>query len=192
MARAMDDRERVQPADRAEWRQWLAAHHDTSPGCWVVTWRRSTGKPVVSYDDLVCEALAYGWIDSTARGLDDERSMQHFGPRKVGSGWSRPNKERLERLFAAGAMAAPGLAVLDAAKADGSWTLLDDVEDLVVPPDLAAAFGRHPGAAETWETFPRSAKRAALVLLVTAKRPETRAKRVEDVARRTAAGERVG
>jgi uncharacterized protein YdeI (YjbR/CyaY-like superfamily) len=188
MARAMDERERVEPAGRAGWRAWLAAHHDTSPGVWVVL--RKGPNPPIGYAELVEEALAYGWIDSTARALDGERRMLHCGPRKAGSGWSRPNKQRIERLLADGLMAPPGLAVLERAKADGSWTLLDDVEELIVPPDLAAAFQRHPGAAEHWAAFPRSAKRMALVSLVTAKRPQTRAKRVEDVARRTAAGER--
>ena len=186
----MGDREQVQPADRAAWRAWLAEHHDSSPGVWVVTWKRSTGRPVLEYGDLVEEALAYGWIDSTARGLDDERTMLHFGPRKVGSGWSRPNKERIDRLLAAGLMAGPGLAVLERAYADGSWTLLDDVENLVVPPDLAAAFDRHPGAAAGWEAFPRSVKRAALERLVHAKRPATRAARIQEIARKAAAGER--
>src|SRR5215203_1082570 len=190
MTRAMGDREQVQPADRAAWRAWLAEHHDSSPGVWVVTWKRSTGRPVVGYEDLVEEALAYGWIDSTARGLDAERTMLHFGPRKVGSGWSRPNKRRIERLLAAGLMAAPGLAALQRAHADGSWTLLDDVENLVVPPDLAAAFDRHPGAAAHWEALPRSVRRAALERLVQAKRPATRAARIEDIAGKAAAGER--
>lgn len=190
MARAMDDRERFQPADRTAWRAWLAEHHDTSPGVWVVTWKRSAGRPVVPYEDLIEEALAYGWIDSTARGLDEERTMLHFGPRRVGSGWSRPNKVRIERLLAAGLMMAPGLAALERAQTDGSWTLLDDVEDLVVPPDLAAALDRHPDAAANWTAFPASARKVALTRLVQAKRPATRAARVEDIARKAAAGER--
>lgn len=190
MPGAMDDRERFQPADRAAWRAWLAEHHDTSPGVWVVTWKRSAGRPVLPYEDLVEEALAYGWIDSTARGLDADRTMLHFGPRRVGSGWSRPNKVRIERLLAAGLMAPPGLAALERARADGSWTLLDEVEDLVVPPDLAAALDRHPGAAAAWEALPPSARKVALTRLVQAKRPGTRTARVEDIARRTAAGER--
>ena len=116
--------------------------------------------------------------------------MLWFAPRKRRSGWSRPNKERIARLEAEGRMAPAGRAVLEAAKADGSWTLLDDVEDLVVPPDLAAAFARHPGSAEQFEAFPRSAKRGILEWIVQAKTAGTRDKRIEEAARLAAQGER--
>ena len=113
-----------------------------------------------------------------------------FSPRRRGSGWARSNKQRIERLEAAGLMAEPGRALIDAAKADGSWTMLDDVEDLVVPPDLADAFDAHPGSREQWDGFSRSARRAMLVWLVEAKRPATRAGRVTQVAERAAVGEK--
>ncbi|GCD19433.1 YdeI family protein [Cellulomonas algicola] len=173
-----------------EWRDWLVAHHATETGVWLVSWRRSTGRPSVPYEAAVEEALTVGWIDATQRSLDEERTAQWFARRKPGSGWARTNKERLVRLEAEGRMLPAGTAVVDAAKADGSWTLLDDVEALVVPPDLAAAFDAHPGARETWDGYPRSVKRLHLVWLVDAKRPATRAARVEEVAVKAAAGER--
>ncbi len=175
---------------RAAWRAWLQEHHATKRGVWAVTWRKASGKPVVSYDGLVEEALCYGWIDSKGGSVDDERTRLFFTPRKPGSGWSRPNKERLARLEAAGLIAPAGRAVLDAAKADGSWTRLDAIEDLTVPDDLAAAFDANPGSRDHWEAFPRSPKRTMLVWIDDAKRPETRQHRVDEVARLAARGER--
>ncbi len=133
------DDEQFQPADRAAWRAWLAANHETARGVWAVTYRRAAGKPVVSYEALVEEALCFGWIDSTGRTLDNERGMLRFTPRRRGSVWSRPNKERVERLIAAGSMTAAGLRAIEAARADGSWDALNDVDALIVPDDLAAA-----------------------------------------------------
>jgi uncharacterized protein YdeI (YjbR/CyaY-like superfamily) len=118
--------------------------------------------------------------------------MLWMSPRKRGSGWARTNKARIERLLADGLMAPAGLAMIEAAKRDGSWTLLDDVENLVVPDDLAVALDAHPGARDRWEGLSRSVRRTALEQIVQAKRPETRAKRVAETARLTAEGERPG
>ena len=136
----------VQPSDRASWRAWLIANHATSSGVHLVTWRRAAGQPTVDYGAAVEEALCVGWVDSKAGKLDAERMTLWFTARRPRSGWSRPNKERVERLIAAGQMLPAGLAVIEEAKQRGTWTLLDDVEDLVVPPDLAAAFAANPPA----------------------------------------------
>lgn len=184
------DGERVHAQTVEQWREWLAANADRGVGAWLVFWKKATGRPALSYDDAVLEALAVGWVDSTAGTIDHERSMLWFAPRRRGSGWSRPNKQRLERLEREGRLQPRGRALVEAAKADGSWALLDDVEDLVVPPDLAEAFGRHPGSREQWEACPRSVKRAQLEQVVQAKRPETRARRIEQVASSAARGER--
>ncbi len=181
----MDEAERFEPATLTDWSAWLAAHHADTRGVWLVTPRRSAGAPF-GYDDAVCEALRYGWIDAVVKTLDQHRSMQWFTPRRKGSGWSRPNKLRIERLEREGRMEAPGRAVIDAAKTDGTWTLLDDVEDLVVPDDLAAAFAARPGSREHWDGFSASARKAMLTWVVTAKQDATRARRVDQVA--TAAG----
>ena len=109
---------------------------------------------MLTYDDAVSEALAFGWIDTKGGSVDDERTRLLLTPRRRGSGWSRPNKQRIERLEADGLMTPAGAAVIAAAKADGSWSLLDDVEDLVVPDDLAAAFDRHAGSREQWDALP--------------------------------------
>lgn len=171
------------PLTRAEWRDWLAANHDRDEGVWLISYKKATGKPAVSYDEAVEEALCFGWVDSKPGKLDDERSMRYFAPRKGGSGWSRPNKERVERMIAAGLMTPAGLAKVEQAQADGTWTMLDAVENLEVPDDLAAEFDQYSHARANWDAFPRSAKRGILEWIVQAKRPETRAKRIEETAR---------
>lgn len=186
---AFDEAPRVHAETRAEWRAWLA-NRAALKSVWLVSWRKPTGRPAVNYDDAVSEALAVGWVDSIQRKIDDERTMLYFAARKKGSGWARPNKIRIEALDAEGLMTDAGRAVIEQAKADGSWTLLDDVENLVVPPDLAEAFGRHPGSAVQWDDFPRSAKRGILEWIVQAKRPATRAARIEETALLAALGQR--
>lgn len=173
-----------------EWRDWLLANHATSSGAWLVSWKAPTGRPAVKYELAVEEALCVGWIDSAGRTIDDERHALWFTRRKPGSGWARTNKERIVRLEADGRMTDAGRALIDAAKADGSWTLLDDVENLVVPHDLAAAFDRYPGSRAQFDAFPPSARRTMLEWLVHAKRQTTRAARLEEIARLAAEGRR--
>jgi uncharacterized protein YdeI (YjbR/CyaY-like superfamily) len=183
-----EDAERFEPGSLAEWRAWLAEHHGRGHGVWLVTWKAGSGGPRITYEESVEQALCFGWVDSTGNKLDDRRTMLWFAPRKARSGWARTNKVRIERLIAEGQMAPPGLAVIEAAKADGSWTLLDDVENLVVPDDLAAAFT--PTGRAHWDAFPRSARRGILEWIVQAKRPETRAKRIAETAAKAEVDER--
>ena len=131
-------------------------------------------------------------MDSKGGKVDDERTMLYFARRRPRSGWSRPNKQRVELLEATGRMTDAGRRVIEAAKADGSWTLLDEVEDLVVPHDLAAAFDAVPGSRERWDAFPRWARRGALELIVQTRRPDTRARRVRETAEKAGRGERAG
>lgn len=187
---APDGRPTVHPLTRAAWRSWLQANHASSSGVWVVTFKKATGEPRVEYDDIVEEALCFGWIDSKPNKLDNERSMLWLAPRKAKSAWSRPNKERVERMMASGLMAEAGSRMVDLAKASGSWDVLNDVENLVVPDDLALAFDRHPGSAETWNGFSRSSRRGILEWIIQARKPETRSIRVEETARLAAVGEK--
>lgn len=173
----------LQPATLADWRAWLAANHARPEGVWLITYRPATGKTPFSYEQAVEEALCFGWIDGQANKLDDERTMLWFAPRRPGSGWARTNKARIERLIADGRMTPAGLSKIEAAQADGSWTLLDSVERLEVPDDLAAEFDKYPDARAHFDAFPPSARRMALTWIATAKRPETRAKRVAETAR---------
>ena len=184
------EREQVHLETREALRQWLAEHHADTPGVWLVSWKKHTGRPAIGYAPSVEEALCFGWVDSQGRTIDADRSALQFTPRNPRSRWSRPNKQRVDRLMAAGLMMPAGLAVIEQAKANGGWTALDDVEDLVVPPDLAAAFAQHPPAATQWEAFPPSARRGILEWIVDARRPDTRARRIADTAEKAARGER--
>lgn len=186
------DRELVHPADRAAWRAWLEANHATSPGCWLVSWRPVTGKPTLDYEDAIQEALCFGWVDSQVRTIDDERAALLYTPRKGGSGWAGTNKRRIAQLEAQGLMRPAGTALIEAAKADGTWTLLDGPEAGIVPDDLAAALDAHGDARATWNGFPPGVRKGMLTWVATAKRAETRAKRVAEIAEQAAVGKRAG
>lgn len=173
----------IHPKTRAEWRRWLAANHRRAEGVWLISYKKATGKPRFEYGEAVEEALCFGWIDSKPNKLDDERSLLWFAPRKPGTGWSAPNKQRVAHLIAGGQMTPAGLAKVKAAQQDGSWSALDAVEALVIPPDLEQALAAAPPAAEYFAAFPRSIKRGILEWITNAKRPETRAKRVAETAR---------
>lgn len=187
---APDGKPYVGPFDRATWRAWLIEHHATSTGVYLASWRRATGRTGVPYEEAVEEALCVGWVDATQRRLDDERSIQWFAPRRPRSGWARSNKERVERLTAAGLMLPAGIAAVEEAKRRGTWTMLDDVEDLVVPEDLAEALDRTPLAREHWEAFSKSSRRGTLEWIRQAKRPETRAKRIAETVTLAARNEK--
>jgi len=137
----------------------------------VVTYKKRSGGPYASYDDVVEEALCFGWIDSVRRSLDADRSQLLVTPRKRGSRWSKASKQRIQRLTAAGPLAPAGLAAVTDAKADGSWTALDAVEELVEPEDLGAALDAEPNARANWDGFQGSTKRAILEWIIAAKRP---------------------
>jgi uncharacterized protein YdeI (YjbR/CyaY-like superfamily) len=169
------------PKNRAAWRKWLQSNHNKVPGIWLIYYKKASGTTTISYAEAVEEALCFGWIDSKAKPLDEERYMQYFGPRKANGGWSKVNKARIAQLQAAGLMAEPGQQVIDAAIANGTWTLLDEIEELVIPTDLAAAFKKSKAAHTYYDSLSRSDKRAILLWLVMAKRPETRAKRIAEV-----------
>jgi uncharacterized protein YdeI (YjbR/CyaY-like superfamily) len=175
--------EQVEIDSRAALRAWLSAHHARTQSVWLVVWKKAAGARHVPYDDIVEEALCFGWIDSLPRKLDDERSMLLLSPRKRGSAWSRLNKQRLARLLRDGLVEAPGLAVIEAAKQDGSWSRLDSAGELTVPDDLLAAFEAFPGAQDLFNAFPPSTRRAILELIAQARTPPTRARRVEETAR---------
>ena len=165
---------------RAGWRRWLAANHARKPGIWLVTYKKASGKPYVGYDEIVEEALCFGWIDSRSGTVDEERSKLWVAPRRPGSGWSRLNKERVERLLAAGTLAEPGRRVIESAQADGSWNALDEIEAGIVPPDLATALRGRPAADAAWESFSPSVRKGILQWVASAKRPETRAARIAE------------
>lgn len=184
-----DVAERFEPAGLEDWAAWLAAHHADTPGVWLVTPKASSGRRTFDYEAGILEALRYGWVDSTQRTVDDERTMMWYAPRRPGSVWTRNNKQRVARLEAEGRMEPAGAAAVAAARASGMWTLMDDVEDLVVPDDLAEEFARYDGSRAHWDGFSPSARKQMLGWIALAKRADTRRQRVEETARRAALGE---
>jgi uncharacterized protein YdeI (YjbR/CyaY-like superfamily) len=180
----------IHPLTRAEWRAWLEENHTRGGGVWLITYKKATGMPRMEYDEAVEEALCFGWVDSKPNKLDDERSLLWFAPRTPGTGWSKPNKERVARLIAAGLMAPAGLAKVEAAQADGSWNALDAVEALELPADLEQALTVDPAAQRYWDAFPRSVKRGILEWIASAKTSSTRARRVDETVRLAAENRR--
>ena len=190
MGEAREGPEEVVAGTAAEWAAWLAANHDRAEGVWLITWKAGTGRPVLGYEDAVIEGLRYGWIDSRAAPSRAETSGLWFAPRRPGSAWAATNKARIARLEADGRLEPAGRRAVEQAKADGSWTILDGPESLLVPDDLAAAFERHPGSRATWEGFPKTVRKAHLTAIAFAKRHATRAQRIEVIASEAAAGRR--
>lgn len=185
----LDDAEQVQPASRQKWRAWLEANHATSTGVWLVAYTKGSGKQQLTYEDVIEELLCFGWVDSTARKIDAELSALYVAPRKKGGTWAATNKARVDRLEAAGLMTHAGRAVIERAKTDGSWTILDPVEALEVPPDLAAAFAANPSVAERYEALGVGAKKQVLWAVASAKRAETRGSRIAAIVQRGLVGE---
>lgn len=173
--------ERFYARSRAEWRAWLEAHHATEAGVWLIYYKQHSSQPRVEYEEAVEEALCFGWIDSRPNTLDDERYMQLFTPRKAKSPWSKSNKERVEKLIAQGRMATAGLAAIEAAKRNGSWNAYDAIENLSVAEDFSAALAANPAALKNFEAFSNSTKKQILWYIESAKRSETRARRISQI-----------
>jgi uncharacterized protein YdeI (YjbR/CyaY-like superfamily) len=187
---ALDDGERVEVADAAAWRQWLAENHANSKGAWLVRARRGSGLEFVGYEDAIRQALCFGWIDGPVRTFDDVRGGLWFAPRRPSSGWAATNKARLIELEAAGLMTEAGTRAVEVARANGAWTVLDNAEAGIEPADLAAALDAVPAAREGWDAFPPSARKLGISTVDVARRPETRAARIAKIVADSAEGRR--
>lgn len=175
----MQDFQRIEIRSRGELRQWLQKHHQRPESIWLVSFKKAARPGLhVPYDDIVEEALCFGWVDSQPRSLDAERSMRLLSPRRAGSAWSALNKRRVEALIASGRMQPAGLAKVMAARADGSWTRIDGVEAGAIPQDLANALERVPAAQANFQAFPASTRRAILEWIGNARQPATRERRI--------------
>jgi len=163
---------------------WLEAHHADTPGIWLHMYKKHTGIPSVAWKGAVVVALRYGWIDSVANKLDDESYIQKFTPRRKGSIWSKINCQTVERLIAEGLMHPAGMAEVEKAKANGSWeNAYDSSKDMQVPQDFVDALEQYPDAKAFFATLNRSNTYAIAFKLNTAKKPETRARRFEQLVR---------
>ena len=176
------DTELVSPRDLVAWRRWLQRHHTQDAAIWLELRKKGGAGDGVVYAEAVEEALCFGWIDSKAKRLDDERYAMWFARRKPKSAWSAVNKARVDRLLAEGRMADPGLSAVALAKDNGAWDALNDSDALLVPDDLAAALADSGDARRHWDAFPPSVRKQILEWINTAKREETRAKRVTETA----------
>lgn len=187
----MDDAAVLHPETAAAWGTWLEAHHADTAGVWLrIDDRTAPGDEALSYENAVLEALCWGWIDGQAKSLGVEGSRIWFSPRRAQSPWAASNKARLERLIAEDRMRAPGLAVVEQAKANGMWQVLDGPEALLEPDVLTRALDATPAARAFWDGLPASARKYALTQVALAKRDETKASRVASIVTRCAAGER--
>ncbi|MEO8611186.1 MAG: YdeI/OmpD-associated family protein [Chloroflexota bacterium] len=183
MAKTNQEPETFYAKDREEWRAWLLQNHNTSAGIRLIYYKKGSGKPRVAYEEAVEEALCFGWIDSVTNVIDDERYMQLFSPRKPKSPWSKVNKVRIEKMVAQGLMTDAGLQKIESAKADGSWSSYDGVDDLQVPDDLAQALAANETANQYFHAFSNSSKKIILWWITSAKRPETRQKRITETVK---------
>ncbi len=174
-----DQLDSVYASDRELWRQWLSLNHQEAIVIWLIYYKVSSGKPSIRYSEAVKEALCFGWIDSKVQTLDTESYRQIFTPRKPKSVWSKLNKQYLEELTTQGLMTAAGLEKIATAKQDGSWYSLDDIEALIMPPDLQQAFELSPIAQQNFMVFNKSTKKNILFWISSAKRSTTRLQRIE-------------
>ncbi len=180
----------LHPETREAWRAWLTQHHRDTDGAWLARWTKASGRAPLDYGVVVEEALCFGWIDGLTHSLGDGRQAHLMTPRRKGSIWSRSNKERVARLIAEGRMTGAGLAVIESAKADGSWSMQDAAEALIEPDELAAALDANPEARRQWDAFPGSPRRALIWWVMSARRPETRNRRVSEIVAQAAQGRR--
>ncbi len=176
------------PGSRAEWRKWLVENHQSKEAVWLVYFRISTKVASITWSEAVDEALCFGWIDSTRKTIDEERFMQYFCRRKPGSTWSKINKEKIAGLIQNNLMTKAGFDAIETAKQNGTWLLMDAVEELMIPEDLRIALNQNGSALDFFQSQPKSIKKTMLHWVVTAKRPETRTKRIAEIARSAAKG----
>lgn len=174
--------ETVCPPDLNSWRQWLQDNHKTKQSVWLIYYKKNSKQASFSWSDAVDEALCFGWIDSKAKSVDEEKFMQFFSRRKPNGTWSKINKEKIKLLIETKRMTSAGFEAIETAKINGSWTLLDKVEELIIPKDLEQAFKALPGSKHYFTGLSKSVKKSILQWLVLAKTEKTREKRIQEIA----------
>ncbi len=179
---------------RNEWRNWLAQNHDqVKDGIWLVFHKKRAGQPSLEYEESVEDALCFGWIDSIIKRIDDQKYCRKFTPRKDGSRWSNTNKKRVKKVIEEGKMTEFGLAKVEAAKKSGQWELdPTPTIQLEVPQGLADALARNKRARDFFESLAPTYQKQFIGWIVTAKRPETKAKRIKESAALLAKAKKLG
>jgi uncharacterized protein YdeI (YjbR/CyaY-like superfamily) len=177
----MKEIEEYCPTDKNDWRKWLALNHHKKEAIWLVFYKKKSPNCNLSWSESVDQALCFGWIDSVKRTIDTEKYKQYFSKRKAKSNWSKVNKEKVETLIEQGLMQEAGYKSIEIAKGNGSWTILDEVEALVTPEDLKEALAKNQGSLEYFDGLSKSVKKTLLHWVISAKRKETRNKRVSEI-----------
>ncbi len=179
-------------SDQRAWADWLEANHASSRGLWLKLAKKATGIDSVSYDEAVESALCYGWIDGQKKALDDAWWLQKFTPRGPKSIWSQKNRQKAEELIADGVMAPAGRSAVEAARADGRWDRAYAAQAAsTVPADLQAALDANPDAAAFFATLDSRNRYAILFRTQTAKKRETRVRRIEQFVAMLARHEKI-
>ncbi len=179
--------------NRERWRSWLEKNHDKSNGIWMAYYKKHTGKASVPYEDAVEEALCFGWIDSTVRRLDEEKYIQKFTPRKDKSVWSESNKRRVQKMIKEGKMTESGLRKINEARRNGYWDRLTEVNNAdSVPVDFNNALQTNKKADEYFKSLSQSNKKLYLWWIISAKREDTRSKRIKEAIINLSQGKKLG
>ena len=177
----------------SEWREWLHENHDKENELWLIFYKKETGLPSIDYESAVEEALCYGWIDSIIKKIDEQRYAQKFTPRKLKSKWSPSNKTRVNKLIKVGRMTPAGQVKIDAAKANGMWNKSDrPVLSLEIPLEFKKALDQNKKAKEYFNSLATSYKKQYIGWIVTAKKEETRKKRINESIALLEKGEKLG
>lgn len=170
------------PANPQEWRKWLQQNHDKKESVWLIYDKNASNKRPLTWSEAVDEALCFGWIDSKSKSIDEGTYMQFFSKRKPNGPWSKINKEKIEKLIEDEKMTQAGLDCIEKAKQNGSWTILDEVEELIVPQDLEKALDQYPEAKDYFLGLSKSVRKMMLTWVSFAKQAETRQKRINEIA----------
>jgi uncharacterized protein YdeI (YjbR/CyaY-like superfamily) len=180
------------PRSRQAWRSWLKSHHDSETEIWLVFYKQQSGKPTLSYNDAVEEAVCFGWIDGIKRRIDEERYTHRFTPRKPDSNWSETNRKRAARMEKAGLMTDAGQRAIRAAKRKGTWRSATHAIDTSTPPELAARLAKNKTAAAFFEALAPSYRREFTGWINSAKRDATRQRRIDETVELLSRGEKLG
>jgi len=178
----MKDIEDYCPHNRKDWRKWLKLNHVKKEGVWLIFYKKNSPDHNLSWSDSVDEALCFGWIDSIKKTIDTNKYKQYFSKRKAKSNWSKVNKAKVKSLIDQGLMEEAGYKSIEIAKENGSWIILDDVEALVIPEDLKSELAKYQGSMEFFNSLSKSIKKGLLYWVISAKRNETRQKRIVEIA----------
>lgn len=178
--------------DQGSWEEWLEQHHDDSPGVRLQIAKKQSGLDSITYDEALEVALCYGWVDSQKEAWDERLWIQRFTKRGKRSIWSKVNKDKAERLIAEGRMKPPGFAAIEAAKVNGEWDkAYESQSNASLPEDFAQLLDRHPQAKAFYETLNKANQYAITFRIHSAKKPETRTKRMTQFIEMLEKGEKI-